>query len=159
MCWLCDHPERSRDDYLDLLRSKIARYGYALQYVEHATRPFAYTIGLHARGLPEFLVTGLQPQHAARLLRMSIAHLAEAEPVPGRRYPLPGSARVEIVAVDNPFAHMGFAITLEGWGISALQVVWADRRGRWPWAPGFADGRHIQPVLGRRAAQPGEPNA
>jgi hypothetical protein len=45
---------------------------------------------------------------------------------------------------------MGMAIAIEGSDISAVQLVWADDRGRWPWAPGFDDGHRCQPVLGVR---------
>jgi hypothetical protein len=30
-------------------------------------------------------------------------------------------------------------------------LVWADERGRWPWAAGWGHGRRRQPVLGVRA--------
>ena len=38
----------------------------------------------------------------------------------------------------------------------ALQLVWADRRGRWPWAADFDDGRGTQPVLGLRVGNDSE---
>jgi hypothetical protein len=34
MCWQCDNPDKTRADYLDLLRGKIKTYGWAVQYVE-----------------------------------------------------------------------------------------------------------------------------
>ena len=68
MCWQCDHPDKTIDDYLDLLREKIGAHGWAVQYVEDDRRPFAYTVGLHARGLPELLVTGLDPRQSLWLL-------------------------------------------------------------------------------------------
>jgi hypothetical protein len=39
-----------------------------------------------------------------------------------------------------------------GDAVTALQVVWVDARGRWPWASNFDDGRGTQAVLGVRAA-------
>ena len=60
MCWLCDHPEATRNDYFDVLREKMRKNGWAIQYVEDRI-PFAYTIGLHDCGLPELLVTGVSP--------------------------------------------------------------------------------------------------
>jgi hypothetical protein len=47
---------------------------------------------------------------------------------------------------------MDMAVAIEGRDIQAVQLVWADDRGRWPWAKGFDDGRRTQPVLGVRAA-------
>jgi Domain of unknown function (DUF4262) len=45
-----------------------------------------------------------------------------------------------------------FAVAILGDEVTALQVAWADSRGRWPWAATFNDGRGTQPVLGMRAA-------
>jgi len=73
MCWQCDNPHGTIDEYLDSLRDTIADHGWVVQFVESEQRPFAYTIGLHEKGLPELLVTGMQAQTSARLLN-SIAH-------------------------------------------------------------------------------------
>jgi hypothetical protein len=73
MCWQCDNPHRTTDDYLDVLREIINGHGWAVQYVEGEDRPFAYTVGLTDLGLPELLITGLPPRTAKRLLN-SIAH-------------------------------------------------------------------------------------
>ena len=67
MCWMYDHPEASAQDYLDVLRTKMRKNGWAVQYVESDRIPFAYTIGLHDWGLPELLVTGVSPPRASRL--------------------------------------------------------------------------------------------
>ena len=34
MCWQCDNPDRTTDDYLDLLREIINGHGWAVQFVE-----------------------------------------------------------------------------------------------------------------------------
>ncbi|MBW8711109.1 MAG: DUF4262 domain-containing protein, partial [Mycobacterium sp.] len=68
MCWQCDNTNGTTEEYLDELRATIRIHGWAVQSVEDDRLPFAYTIGLHDRGLPELLVTGLSPQPAARLL-------------------------------------------------------------------------------------------
>jgi hypothetical protein len=57
MCWMCDHPEASTKDYLEVLRTKMRKNGWAVQYVENDRTPFAYTIGLHDWGRPELMVT------------------------------------------------------------------------------------------------------
>lgn len=153
MCWQCDNPDKTLDDYLALLREKILAQGWTVQYVEDDRRPFAYTIGLHRRGLPELLVTGLPPRQALWLLNTFAKRaLVGRRPTPGDRVSLPAGTRLELVGMENPDAHMGMAIAIEGSDISAVQLVWADDHGRWPWAPGFDDGRRRQPVLGRRVA-------
>ena len=153
MCWQCDNPDKTLDDYLDVLRSTIRKHGWAVQYVEGDRMPYAYTIGMHQRGLPEFLVTGLPPKRALWLLdTFAKRTLAGRPPVPGNQVWLPAGTRVELVEIDHPDAHLYMAVNIEGPDISAVQLVWADGRGRWPWAPGFDDGRQLQAVLGRRAA-------
>ncbi len=153
MCWQCDHPDKTFGDYSNLIREKILARGWAVQYVEDVRRPFAYTIGLHLIGLPELLVTGLTPKQALWLLNSCATRvLAGLRPAPGDRISLPAGTRLEVVGVAHPDAHMGIATAIEGPDISAVQLVWADDRGRWPWAPNFDDGRRPQPVLGVRAA-------
>lgn len=152
MCWMCDHPGATIEDYLAVLRGKMLRSGWAIQYVEDARKPFAYTIGLTQRGLPELLVTGMSPRGAAGLLNTG-AELAvlDGAPTPGRQITFATGRLVEVVEVDHPDAHLCAAIGLFGPKVRAVQLVWADRRGRWPWAPDFNDGGAVQPVLGVRA--------
>jgi hypothetical protein len=152
MCWQCDNPDKTRADYLDLLRGKIKTYGWAVQYVE-GKRPWAYTIGMHDRGSPEFLVTGLSPARALWLLNTFAKRIVRTQrvPVPGERISLPAGTRVEVVEVPHPDAHMGIAVDIHRRPFRAMQLVWADDRGRWPWSADFDDGRGSQPVVGARA--------
>jgi hypothetical protein len=153
MCWMCDHPGSTIDDYLDHLHSIVLEHGWAVQYVEDNRTPYAYTVGLHECGLPELLVTGVSPQRAKRMLNsVARTELREAPLTPGDRIQLPAGPLLEIVTVDHPDAHMNMAVAFYGPEIRALQLVWADGHGRWPWAAGFSDGRGRQPVLGLRAA-------
>ena len=151
MCWQCDHPEATRDDYYDLLQRKIRKKGWTVQYVESDRRPYAYTVGLHDWDVPELLMTGVSPQRASRLLNMVTRRIVSSEVfTPGLQISLPGGPLIEIVDVAHPDAHMGWAVAFGGPEIRALQLVWADGRGRWPWSAEFADGRATQPVLGCR---------
>jgi Domain of unknown function (DUF4262) len=153
MCWMCDHPGSTIDDYLDSVHAKILEHGWAVQFVENDRTPYAYTIGLYHHGLPELLVTGVSPQRAQRLLNSGAGIvMRDAPPTPGDRIQLPAGPLIEIVNVDHPDAHMGMAVAYFGAPFPALQLVWADGRGRWPWAGSFSDGRGRQPVLGMRAA-------
>ena len=155
MCWLCDHPDASTQDYFEVLADKMRKHGWAVQYVEDDRVPFAYTVGLHDCGLPELLVTGVSQQRATRLLNAVAGDAMRGRTLtPGEQITLPTGPSVEIVEVDHPDAHMGWAVAFGGPDVRAMQLVWADGRGRWPWAPGFCDGRTRQPVLGlrRRAA-------
>jgi Domain of unknown function (DUF4262) len=106
MCWMCDHPGSTIDDYLAEIRAKIRRRGWTVQYVEDDQVPYAYTVGLTRRGLPEFLMTGISPQRAARLLGGVAESAAGVEvPTPGERLTLGCGTVVEVVEVEHPDAH------------------------------------------------------
>jgi Domain of unknown function (DUF4262) len=57
---------------------------------------------------------------------------------------------MEFVEVEHPDVHVKYAVEICGAGVRALQPVWADERGRWPWDAGWGHGRRRQPVLGVR---------
>lgn len=138
------------EDYLDILRANIRRRGWTVQYVEDQRRPFAYTIGLHERGLSELLVTGVAPERALLLpTTMAEYSVNKVQPRAGEIMTLPDTV-IEFVRVSQPDAHMGFAVALYGPEVQALQAVWCDDRGHSPWCPGFDEGRGTQPVLGMR---------
>jgi hypothetical protein len=67
------------------------------------------------------------------------------------RIALPAGPLVEMVEVEHPDVYLIFAGAMFGDEVTALQVVWVDSHGRWPWAASFDDGRGTQAVLGVRA--------
>ena len=68
MCWMCDHPGSTVADFMDVIRGKIDKRGWAVQYVEDPQIPFAYTAGMTQYLLPELLMTNVSPARAARVL-------------------------------------------------------------------------------------------
>lgn len=151
MCWKCDHPTATDDDYLDELRKTMLDDGWAVQYVERRRTPFAYTVGLHDCGLPELLITGVSAQRATRLLNTVASDMMGGKTLtPGQKIAVRSGPLAELVEVANPDAHMTWAVAFGGPHVRALQLVWADGKGRWPWAASFSDGRGRQPVLGVR---------
>lgn len=154
MCWMCDHPEATAEEYLDEVYGIMLMHGWAVQHVECERRPFAYTVGLTRRGLPELVVTGLSPRRGQRLLNIAARRALVGDLLtPGMQTTLPAGPLVETVQVTHPDAHLYCAIAIFGDKVTALQLVWADRRGRWPWAADFDEGRGTQPVLGMRATR------
>lgn len=150
MCWACDNPG---GDPLRNVHELMVRHGWAVQGVErHRDRPpWAYTVGLTEAGLPELVVTGMGLAEACDLLNDVAHHVVHAEPpVPGERIPFEGGPLVEVVRLNTPEAHLHTAVALFGPGVRALQLVWADDRGHWPWERGFRGLRGGQPVLGAR---------
>jgi len=153
MCWKCDNPDKTDEDYLELIRGVIADHGWFIQYVEKGRwRPgFAYTVGLTPIGHPELLVTGLTPDKASHFLNSIVHELVfHAAPayVAGQLQVWPEHAAVEVVDVAEPTVHLVMAAAIFGPDLSAVQLVYADDRGRWPWQLGF---RGKQSVLGPRA--------
>lgn len=151
MCWMCDHPGSTVADYLDVVRAKIDKRGWAVQYVEDPRMPFAYTAGMTAYGLPELLMTNVSPARAARVLNGSAQWLLDGMTLSaGQQVRLPGGPLAEVVEVDHPDVHLPVAVAIHG-PLRAFQLVWADGRGRWPWSADFCDQESRQPVVGMRS--------
>ena len=91
MCWVCDHPKASRQDWLDHLREALAEECWIVISVqrEKYRPPYSYTVGLTDHGKPEIVVTGLSQQRAADVLNGVAAHFVHADPPPpGERVPV-----------------------------------------------------------------------
>jgi hypothetical protein len=141
MCAMCQ-PSAYEQVMADLADT-VETYGWAVRavYGEGARPPWAYTVGLHAQDLPELVVTGLPAEEAVSLLNDGAERLLDGLPA------APFGTGYELVELPHPDVHLLQATALFGPAFRAVQLVWADERGRWPWDPGFA-GR--QPVLGPR---------
>lgn len=152
MCWLCEHPTATPQDYLAVLRDKARKHGWAVQYVEDESHPFAYTVGLNDWNLPELLVTGVPPSASTWLLRSVARRALQGLRVEaGARLAVEEGPLIEFVDVDHPDVHLCWAVNHAEGPIRALQVVWADKHGHWPWSERFCDGHGCQPVFGKRA--------
>jgi len=149
MCFYCDNPA---GDYMaEVITPIIARNGWAVQAVSgsQGRAPFAYTVGLVAMGLPELLVTGLKPAAAGALLN---AVGAAPGLRPGELLEVDGR-QLEVVHLPHPEAHLYVAHNLYGENLRAMQLVWQDDRGHFPWCKSHRAGRGGQPVLGPRFVQ------
>lgn len=155
MCWVCDHPESTRAAQLAYVRGVLEEHPWVVIGVERDgyRPPYSYTVGLTGLDRPELLITGLSKERAAKVL-IAAADLVLDTGVPaaGARVRLPGKRPGEIVQVAEPSVHLGIATDLFGTErVTALQLVYADVRGRWPWDKNFHNGRAGQPVLGPRS--------
>jgi len=103
-------------------------------------------------GHPELLVTGMRHRDSVHFLNDVAHHLVHHDAqalVAGDRHAWRGGpAATEVVDVAEPTVHLVMAHALYGPVIRAVQLVYADDRGRWPWEVGF---RGNQSVLGPRA--------
>jgi hypothetical protein len=135
------------------LEDSIARYGWAVQIV--ADRPlFAYTIGLADKGLPEVIMFGLPPKVMHQFLNivglkftkegvppLDTDLLDLAERFPARLLPAPR-------AVADLYMHQA---RFRNENYTAVQLVWPDKRGAWPWEPAYEAPASAQPILRDRA--------
>ena len=153
MCWQCEHPEATWQDYVAHLRELLEEHCWVVQGVQRERqRPaYAYTIGLAAHGRPELVVTGLPYDSAAALLNSAARRALQTDVLrPGERVPLGDGLLTEIVRLAEPGVHLPAAAAVNGAGFTALQLVYADERGHWPWEASFRRGQGGQPVLGAR---------
>jgi hypothetical protein len=158
MCWKCDHPEATMQEWMDLIYEEVQSKGWVVQFIQDRV-PFAYTIGLHQRGLPELLVTGTSPDRANLVLNTVAHYLVEGgRPVPGERIAIGDELPLDIVQVEHPIAHLKFAVSIYGPELRALQLVWPDERGHLPWCAEFGYGQIRQPVFGVWVEPPDTPD-
>lgn len=153
MCLLCDRPDLTHEECLDDIRTRIARYRFAVISVRGSRRAaeFSYSVGLTEHGAPELIVTGLRSESAARLIRAWGDYLLDESVVlPGETMEC-GPWFLQAVQVERPRDHLLLADSLYGDGVRALQLAWADRAGRWPWEPGHRSRPAGQLVLGEPA--------
>ena len=143
------------------MQALIAQYGMAVNPVM-GNPPFAYSVGQHAKGLPELIVFGVPPAFAGPLLYQLAEHL-EAEHAAGRAigpgnvdlegYQMP-TALIE-VPVEAARQYATVADEFSNGQATYLQAVWPDRAGLFPWQPGFDPNySEQQPVIGTPPVAP-----
>ena len=161
MCWVCEHPESTKAARLEYVRGLLAEHPWVVIGVERDgyRPPYSYTVGLTEFDLPELVITGLSKDRAANVLIAAAEQMLDGEvPAAGARIRLPGRRPGEVVRVAEPSVHLEVAAGLFGERLTALQLVYADVRGRWPWDRNFRNGRAGQPVLGPRTRTAAAPS-
>lgn len=112
---------------------------------DHPGLPFAYTVG---RGT-ELFMTGPIPIQVMGQLLNDLADLEDKEGLTleaGQRIPgvLAGELHLALVEVRD----MREAEMFQSTGTRALQAVWPDKDGRFPWDEGYLHDQELQPVFG-----------
>ncbi len=152
MCNQC--ADRSIREVLALFRRCIWSQGWAVADVgpTRGRAAYSYTIGLtRHRGHPELLASGLVPGEARGLL----SELAD-EGRAGRRFGAgevlspDGGHLLQLVRVADPgsLTHAQAIYGSTGIPVPALQVVWSDGEGHWPWQRGWPGRVSDQPLFG-----------
>jgi len=111
-----------------------------------------YTVGLSPHGHPEMVIVGL-PREMARTLIETVVRRYQRQAIKrraGEIYQDLARAEMACVAVTPRQKRvLGIAVGVLGPDIEALQIVWPDREGKYPWDAGVdPEVRKGQYVLG-----------
>ncbi|RIK10772.1 MAG: hypothetical protein DCC49_02280 [Acidobacteria bacterium] len=141
-----------RDEILFRIDHAIEQHGYFIQYVvgdgRHPT--WAYTIGCLNLDRPEAVVVGLDPESTAGILRCYWHAISSgADLATGREVEQPAFDRLaRLVEVakrhwrgkeDLMLGCRNYYRSIGGFPSAprAVQIVWCDDDGRYPWHEGF----------------------
>lgn len=151
------------DTTADALLAEVRRHGFAVHHVTgDDTRPsWSHTVGLHRLDHPELVVLGVTADAGRSVVHWIVDLLRAGEPlVPGRDRPYEFlGVPIRLVPVparcwddgNDLLAACGAVPPTHGRSPEALQVVWADRAGRFPWERAFdSDLTAVQPLLEHR---------
>ena len=140
------------------LISDVREYGCHILrvFADESGPEFAYSVGMYlSYGQPEVIIFGLPADTAQTILNDICEHAAR-----GERFFAGNTTDKLLQAHDVCFTevppaayadHFGFAL----WfykslpeRFPAIQLVWPDRAGKFPWEPGYDHSLdHLQPVL------------
>lgn len=125
-------------------------YGWGIRHVlgNSAVAPFSYTVGLTARGWDELLITGLPADVADVFIRNAVdeQETSGAFRAGDRTEALTESGSVVFIRVRD---RTGLTAAERMLGeFEALQLVWPDSSGRFPWDAGCGNPPEGQPLLG-----------
>lgn len=138
--------------FADLLRM-IDEYGWAVRNVGAGPEPgeaaFSYTIGLTAFGHPEVVITGMPFEHAQTFLNNIGSDVRD-----GKRFEA-GTVNEDLAPTPVLFLSVvqdeELVAVRQVYGrCSAVQMVWPDSAGRFPWVAGYNNPPDAQPLLGPR---------
>ena len=152
MCVQCER--RSVELVVADYRQAVRVRGWAMASVRAtpSRAGFSYTVGLtRHHGHPELLASGLTPPEAGGLLTELARRVrAGARFSPGDVLTPAGSHRLQLVGVADPaqLTHAQAIYAGPAGPVPALQVVWSDHDGHWPWQPGWPGRAGDQPLFG-----------
>lgn len=151
-----DDTRKALERYAATLRQGLDQHGFvAVPVLGDQNNPsFCYTVGLHANFRhPEIIVFGLPPDTAVGSMNEIADRIKHGEKMtPNQVYTdIFRNTRAVFHAVQSSRAadHMVIANQLYGRGMyQALQLIWPDQEGRFPWEDGFDERfRRSQPML------------
>lgn len=137
-------------------RAKITKYGWSVVGVfptaEGDGVPFAYTVGLTAKQLPELAIYGLHSRVSHPVLNAAARQMVEAGAplVSGQRVKGVLAGGVELAAVEMTDRTEDLSMVRQVYGSlgAAVQLCWPDVDGLFPWEQGSSISTGEQPVCG-----------
>ncbi|WP_040517447.1 DUF4262 domain-containing protein [Gordonia neofelifaecis] len=149
----CSGPDHLVDDALALIAD--GRWAITGVLGDAARSPMTYTTGLTEHGRPELVMTGLPPDLAGVLLEHAARSvIADRSFGPGSDVPARLRRPVRFRAVDVIDSEpMRLTRIVYGRQFDAVQLVWPDDDGRYPWQPGYSIPTQVQPLLGVPVAE------
>ncbi len=142
---------------LDELKAMVLEHGMAVRLVAGPDPgsdegAVAYTVGLTEKGHPELVCDGLPQQSAHVLLdrlgRRVLEHGLALEHGEHLNAGDPDDVEVPVVFITAEDDHeLGAVEQLYG-DVRALQVMWSDSTGRFPWHEGYANPSVLQRLRG-----------
>lgn len=151
---MCEFDPRctGSDDLVGNALAQIAtgHWGVTGVYGDELNPAFAYTTGLTEHDRPELVVYGLEPERACGILNRA-AELAVADARFLERPTLRGVLQPPYDIVGLPALDTGeMTVTrlLYGPDFAAVQLIWPDAGGRYPWDRGYAYPPGVQPLTG-----------
>lgn len=147
MCDICRavqngmDPDEARVAYEQNLMDTIVMYGYAITGVDDAEPPYFYTVGRTLQGLPELMISGLDPLRSVAILNTAAEQGLDMSAA-GTRVPdliQPDDYVAGAIACDVDRAELLVAKHMfePDRTVTALQIVWPDRDNRLPTDDGF----------------------
>jgi hypothetical protein len=150
------------DKYEGIVLDNISKFGWhAALVLNDAPAAFAYSVGLQeSLDHPEFILFGLKPETMHSILQCAVGEVRS-----GRRFESRGlyedlvqGYAIECRPVDESWhtRYLGYAMwhrrhVGETGSLQAVQIVWPDKAGLFPWEPGcHVSARTLQPRLDLR---------
>lgn len=148
--------DTDRQAYMSWVAAQIGEHGWAVSgvYDEDQAPPWAYSVGMWLTcQSAELVICGIPAKHAAAIINAIGSRIADGDEIgAGDVLSDVCPAPLAIRQVDLSWRTTSlFAASDEFYGFVRppyLQVVWADKNGRFPWEPGFQSGfQRMQPLL------------
>jgi hypothetical protein len=146
---------RSRKEILARARANVERYGFHVikVFADEEGPAFAYTVGFAVTyDHPEVVVTGVEHELAHAMLAAVAYEIAHGSKFTAGSHSSEILENIEVTFIDvvpEFFRELRIAQEFDGERFAALQCVWPDRAGRYPWdvRSGMAQ-QEQQPLFG-----------